>query len=350
MSARSVSFVARGPDGNLGDVLLRRAFIQALRSWDAPIHVFVGQASREFIDGLELDSSDVVHRSKLRFFGAQSCEIIRGRHVVVANTGELRGSWKQVANLGTLALLAAIARLRGGAALISGVSFVPTAGFLVPIFRVLFRLFGTITWRDQDSQDMLKLGSVAPDWGFSLRPLALHPAERSNVLVSLRGDRPRPSAAYIKGLRDLSDELGCQLVVACQVKEDRDACIELARSLSAELLDWPVELSHRTQEDRLRGAMSRSRLIISDRLHVLVLGLVEGAPPVSVHEYRGTKMVRHFKVVGEFPGIVGYAEGDVPAVIVAAGRGAVAEADRAQSSLRDADEYLMTLARSFSNS
>ncbi len=114
----------------------------------------------------------------------------------------------------------------------------------------------------------------------------------------MRGDRPAPSDAFIRSVRDVSNELGLRPVVVNQVVRDLARSRELATSLDAEFLEPWEGGPHAEFEARIRDVYARSAVVVSDRLHALVLGFTEGAVPVGATQGSSEKLDRTFAGAG----------------------------------------------------
>jgi beta-1,4-mannosyltransferase len=91
--------------------------------------------------------------------------------------------------------------------------------------------------------------------------------------------------------------LDAEIVVVTQVARDVERCQELAERWGARHVAW-VSDDHLQQELAVRAVYRRALAVISDRLHVLILGATEGAVPLGWCEHATTKIDRHFDVVG----------------------------------------------------
>src|SRR3954451_19971250 len=81
--------LASGQDDNIGDVVLRREYFDRLRQIGR-LHLFVGQASADFLDALRLQDSDVVYARLRQWHSAAWGSLIRGRVWFVEKPGELQ--------------------------------------------------------------------------------------------------------------------------------------------------------------------------------------------------------------------------------------------------------------------
>ncbi|WP_139279803.1 polysaccharide pyruvyl transferase family protein [Rhodococcoides yunnanense] len=155
-------------------------------------------------------------------------------------------------------------------------------------------------WRDAETLKWFRTGSVAPDWAFSAMPAsATEPpsdeqsAPRSRIAVSFRGDGSVISDSMVIALRDVAKDLGRKLVVVVQVERDQTALRDLAQRLNCDFVGWTTQ-DHLTQERRVRDAYRESSLVVSDRLHALIIAVNEGCVPVGLMEHSTSKVERNF--------------------------------------------------------
>lgn len=160
------------------------------------------------------------------------------------------------------------------------------------------RLSDVTLWRESVSVEQMRCGTLVPDIGFS-EPL--YSAEtgkpRDLLFVSLRGLRSFPSGEWFDGIKQAAERLALRIVVGSQVREDEVRSKEVSDRLGAELIEWG-EKTDMQQEEELRAAYSRSRLVVSDRMHVLVLAVLAGAAPAEVVENPVPKIRDHFSEIG----------------------------------------------------
>jgi len=166
-------------------------------------------------------------------------------------------------------------------------------------------------WRDDETAAYLRFGQAMPDLGYAegmtddeLRAELLSPAtDRKLLVLSLRADvevapRPYPRPEWLAAIREAGRRLGLELWVVTQVQVDDERSRRLAVDLNAELLAWPELADHAGQEARLREVYRRAAVVASDRLHVLIAGVTEGAVPVGLELDDDGKIARHFSAIG----------------------------------------------------
>ncbi|WP_137723934.1 hypothetical protein [Prescottella subtropica] len=298
---------ATGQDENIGDSLLRRAYLEHLRVHGG-ISVWTAQASNDFVAGLGLDPSDRVFTSYRKWYLAALRSAFDARTMVAVNAGEVPLSRRGATRMATLAVLTIWCRLFGGAAVWAGAG-VPRPGawtVLALPYRVVARLCDVVHFRDRESNTSLAVTrEVAPDWAFALGS-ATHEwpssEERSLLAVVLRGDRERPSPAWIAWVRSTAEALGLEPIVVVQVRRDSGTAAWLATELDGVVSHWG-SADHAAREREVRRIYARSAVVVGDRLHGLIVGATEGAVPLGWVESSNGKIRRHFDAIGlDWPG------------------------------------------------
>lgn len=303
-SPRAIFVWATGQEDNIGDVVLRRIELDELRKV-APLHVYTGPASAEFLRGLSVTEDDVLYADHETWWNALRAERKSGIWFV-DKPGEIQLDKstlkRQLKALPTLATI----RQNGGAVLRLGVGLREWNRSIGVPLGLLVRYASKLLWRDNESGQRVKSGSVMPDWAFGDSPTGQRDAGARNLLVvEMRGDRPEPSDSWLAGVREVARISGLQVIVVTQVARDEARGRWLADRLSADLLQWARADDHFSQERKLRNVYSRAALAISDRLHVLIIAAIEGCPPLSVTEWPEQKIQRHFDAIG-YPSVSYY--------------------------------------------
>jgi polysaccharide pyruvyl transferase WcaK-like protein len=88
------------------------------------------------------------------------------------------------------------------------------------------------------------------------------------------------------------------LCVVTQVSVDDERSRRLASDLGAELVGRSHPNGHAAQERRLREVYRRTAVAASDRLHIIIAALTEGAAPVGLQLDDSDKISRHFSTIG----------------------------------------------------
>lgn len=292
---------AMGQVDNVGDTVLRRAFLNALRP-AGDLRVFVGSRDDSYLGGLGLHATDRLYRSSVEWRRDISRALPREPALYAFNAGEMEVQRSYAMRYVRLAPLLVASRLRGGHAVHTGLGIRESTAWRLPIAATL-RLCDIVSWRDAYSRSAMGLGRVAPDWAFALGLsdgallAAEEPADRSILAVSVRYNGQRPDAAFARNLRALATTLGLSIVVVAQIRRDGPLAAELATELGGEALVWEGP-DHAAQEERLRLVYRRARLVVGDRLHAVVLGLTEGALPLVLSDSPLAKATRALDAAG----------------------------------------------------
>lgn len=287
-----------GPAGNIGDALIRRETLQWAEGTSDELIAYIGEAPDVWLRQLGIPDDATVLRSKTSVPRWLWLLATAPRHpVLVFEAGEIpldRGN-----GLRELVFLAEtiIVRLK------RGVVVRPPRGIRAPswpalaIHRLAARLSQVALWRDGATIERARCGTLAPDIGFSAGTRAgLAWSDRTELLVSLRGARPLPDAAWIHAVREAADATGLAIRTVVQVREDEDRARELARLLGGTFDPWG-DTDSVTHEDRLCDRYDAAQLVISDRMHVLVLAALSGAVPVELVPSPTAKIAEAFAAI-----------------------------------------------------
>lgn len=288
-----------GPAGNIGDALIRRETLGWALETSEELIAYVGEAPSVWLQQLGVPEQAVVLRSKKSVPRWLWLLVTAPRHpVLVFEAGEIpldRGN-----GLRELVFLAEtiIVRLKGG------VVVRPPRGIRAPsqpalaIHRLAVRLSQVSLWRDASTMAIARHGTLAPDIGFSAGMRTGRAwIERTELLVSLRGTRPLPDAEWVSAVRESAERAGLSIRTIVQVREDEDRARELAGLLGGTFDAWG-DTDPLLQEERLRERYDAARLVISDRMHVLVLAALSGAIPVELVPHPTAKITRAFAAIG----------------------------------------------------
>jgi hypothetical protein len=290
---------ARGQFDNIGDILLRRQLLDWLRG-NGPLHVYLGQSPEGYAEGLRLQPEDVQYRSFAGWYLAALRSAARGTASYVFKPGEIQltmiGMKEHVSMLPVLALV----RARMGVVARVGVGSRNFARVPRALIWPSIALSNLTLWRDSATADYLGNGSVMPDLGFGEGGGGLteqSDAGRNLLIVSMRADQPYPSVEWLTAVREIADRNGLHIRAVTQVVRDNDKTIRLAADLGGEADGWDGT-GHDVQEERLRTLYRRAVITISDRLHVLVGAVTEGAVPAALLVNSSDKIARHFAAAG----------------------------------------------------
>ena len=303
-----------GQNDNIGDVVLRREYFDRLRKVGR-LNLYMGSASGDFLDGLRLHDEDVVHTSFRQWYAAGWRALARGRSAwFVDKPGELSLDQQTFRRQVKLLPLIVGIRLRRGQVLRLGLAMRAAEPKYLVGLRRLFRLSTLVRWRDTSTASKFRFGVVQPDWAFGWnesRREALD-LDRTDIVVTFRGDRDFPSDVILDELRALAHDGSRHILVVTQVRRDAQRSNDLASRLDAELVPWPAERSLADHEQALRAIYRRSALVVSDRLHALIVGMTEGAVPLCITDRGEPKVARHLDAVGFHGSAVSVNESSMP--------------------------------------
>jgi hypothetical protein len=288
-----------GPDSNIGDALIRRETLRWARNTSDELVVYTGASPDSWLRQLGVPEDATVLRSKrsvprwlwmLATASARPTLMFEAGEVPLHKGNALR----------ELVFLAETILVR----LKRGVVVRPPRGIRAPTYPSLWlharaaRLSQIALWRDEASAALTGGTDEVPDIGFAVPTNApAASAKRNELIVSMRGARPMPSVAWLSAIRAVADAQGLRIRTVVQVREDEDRARELAQALRGEFDPWgstdPV-----TQEAKLRERYSRARLVVSDRMHVLVLAAIDGAVPAELVPNPTAKIANAFATVG----------------------------------------------------
>ena len=294
-----------GQDDNIGDIVLRRRMLREFRAFGS-VRVYCRRPSVGFIEGLRLSQRDRLYTNFDEWCAAMRAAPA-SKVVMIDNPGEL--SVTRHVLMTQLRLLPTLRRIvrAGGLVLRVGVGASRPPGALRRPFHFAFQYHRPFHWRDATSRDAFGFGEVMPDWGFAddgpdaLVPCARSSETRDQLTVALRFDRPYPQRPWFDGVTDFCGRANLRPVVVTQVRRDREVAARLAKDLQADFVDWNADESHVEQERKLRAVYRRCRVSISDRLHVLIVSMTEGAIPICLVDREERKIERHFAAIG-YPG------------------------------------------------
>ncbi len=293
-----VFIAAHGQPDNLGDSVLRRAMLDAFIHTRIERHVLVEHGGSDYTAGLGLTGDDRVYASRARWQRAALSSAVQQRAGFVTNAGEVQLNRRRtkiaVADIPT----AAIVRARGGVPIQTGMAFREPHGSFPWQIAIVSRLSKIATWRDQPSRDYAGVGEVTPDWAFALHGSGARSGVRDLLVVTMRGDRPEPTPAFFESVKTLATARGLRPVVINQVVRDKARSAMMAHAMDVEYIAPWSGGPHDDFERVVRDVYARTQLVMSDRLHALVIGLTEGALPIGTTSGSSEKLDRTFAAAG----------------------------------------------------
>ncbi len=314
--ATQVFFWCRGQDDNIGDAILRRRALRSLRTL-GPVDLFVGGASSSFLSAMGIETTDRLEVSRVRWLLRLYAAGLRGDALLAFNPGEVRPDRKAAMAHLSLIPYQLIGRLTGARSARLGVAIRGSGRLAMLPIRFSIRLTSLNTWRDTETARRLPAGRASCDWAFDEGPGPDGATGPRGVLaISYRGDRPPLSDRVVETLRLLSARTHLEPAVFVQARRDNEAARSLASRLGCTLLPWQDGDSHAEQEAQVRELLSRSRIVVSDRIHALIVGVSEGAVPVAILDRPDQKIDRHMAPAGLGGRVLEIQDGEDPERLV----------------------------------
>ncbi|WP_426120424.1 hypothetical protein [Kocuria sp. LHG3120] len=286
--------VATGAYGNIGDAVIRRRVISWARGL-GQMHVYVGNGDQEWLQQLNVESSATLYSAKYKFRWLLLPLKKKKVRALVFDPGAIPLDRSALPAEFVYLILTLLVRIRGGV-VIRPPRGVKQGYWLTVLFHRLGARASNITlWRTRRSFDLIRVGEICPDTAFQ-EPKhwrGIDDSDRRYLGISLRGKNALPSEAWFSLIQQIVGEHKLTPVVFAQVREDEERAAEIAKLLGSEHFVWGecTELDH---EARLQGLYKRSSLIVSDRLHVLILGALTGAIPLEIVDVPSGKVREHF--------------------------------------------------------
>lgn len=267
--------------------------LQDLGEW----HVYVGAAPQDYVSSLQLPAGTVVYHDPRKWLlqAIRSLMRVHGA-VLIANPGEISSTRIELRNGIILASLSLLARIFSNPIYRLGIGTRDHKSPFIWGHALSVRLASKNIWRDALSREIFRRGTVAPDWAFALDP-SEGAKTRDLVCISYRGDKKLPKQQALTELQGWCDRQGFELVVVSQVKRDVSSHEELAQLLGVRHVH-PDSPTLDEFERIAREAYSRSALVLSNRIHVLILAAVEGASLGGVLGHPDVKVERTFRGAG----------------------------------------------------
>lgn len=291
-----------GEFSNIGDIMHRNELLKWLKPC-GNLHVYVGKAPEDFIQGLEVPTDTVIYTSAIRWLFALLFSPINKTHFVF-NSGELTMRNRRLFLEIILFPFLLSTKLKGGKILRVGVAAASNVRVdFKSLWRWIFGFSTLIMWRTNTSKEFFGLGEVIPDLAFAGKGTLNYDCSeqietRKNLVISMRWDRPYPNNDWLKAVKDFAYNRDLKIWVASQVRKDNPTCVRLANDLKGESVLWEDDVFHLDQGEHLRRIYKDSLLTISDRLHVLIAAVTEGALPSVILTQPSDKVQHHFDVLG----------------------------------------------------
>lgn len=351
---RTVFYSVAAQWDNLGDIEIRNAALDWIRGTGSDVIAYSGSMPAAYVAAFDADDEQVRFVTGAAHYQALLwSHLLRRRASIVFAPGpqafgpRLKTMGKSLVNL----LNVTAVRASGGAVLAAGRSLRGRGRLARRIEVAVVALFQLYVVRDTRSAAVLGQDLVnAPDLAFAhdFGPAA-DSGKRTDVIISLRGDRP----IEVDGLRSVVEVLkaeGLRPVFVTQVKRDDDQHRSLAATFGVSAVLWE-EHSHTDQLKRARNAYANAGAVLSNRLHALIFGIQHGAAPIAVLDKGSDKLTSTLRpwvtlrtTTPDFDGIGGspWAGAD----LVGPAEQVTSEADRARVALASVRRQFVRLLAS----
>lgn len=278
-------------EGNLGDIHIRREAISLVASHVDTGVVYTGAMSSSYVDSFRLPVGWLSVASPHEFLRLLVRDGLKGGAVVIMAPGPapLSGGILSSAKRVAVALFFSLLVIGGNQLLVLGRALRGKRGLALRAEKLMESVASLYMTRDKVSVDLLGgRGIHAPDLAF-LNHVSAPNVKRSIVGVSLRHDRS-VSFEAIEGLVREIRSKSLEPIFVTQVREDGVKNRDLARRFGSKFLPWEDGVCHSEQEALVSNLYDECSAVISDRLHVLLLGARRGAIPVIVDSPAESKL------------------------------------------------------------
>lgn len=283
---------------NIGDTLHRKILLSWLRGNAVELHLYVGKAPESFVEALDLDESDKVYTSLGEWLYAIIFQDFLKRKFFVFNPGEITFSSVRLIKEISLLPFYLYIKATGGKILRIGVAAQSDIKIEKKwLWKSLISLSNKIYWRTIRSAQLFNKGEVIPDLAFYKIDEHVDFATKNVLVISLRGDRKFPTQKWFDAIKEFQTDNDLEPVVVSQVKIDNERTVKIAEKLNARFYIWDNERSHNDQEKIVNEVYRRSKIAISDRLHVLIAAFTKGVIPTVVSVEPSDKVQDHFDVL-----------------------------------------------------
>lgn len=290
MSVQVESFISViAQHANLGDLVIRRNATNWARAHSERTHILATAMPAHYLDAYAFTDDCVVHSSSRSFLQALSASGRAGRSSLVFAPGPSRTpqNAKELARSASNILMARIARARGGSAIALGRA--ARAGSFRPGLLLERRFIESLdAYYARDRLTALEVGTptrTIPD--IALVDESSAATTRDYLALSFRYDHT-PAPAELSSVLRFAEDRGLRVALVTQVRMDNDVHARLANALHIDHVDWPTHRPHGEQLRRVREIYSASEVVVTNRLHAALFGVVEGALP-AVHPGAGSK-------------------------------------------------------------
>jgi hypothetical protein len=283
---------------NIGDTLHRKILISWLRKESLQLHIYVGNSPQSFLDALELKEQDIIYKSLSKWLCALVFKDFFRKKSFIFNPGEITFSKSRLVKELALFPFYFYVKITGGEILRIGVAAKSDIKIGYKwLWNRLISLSNKIYWRTIKSSELFNNGEVIPDLAFYKIDNDIDYSKKSFIVICMRGDRQLPSQKWFEAVKEFQKRNNLQIAVVSQVKIDNDRSKEIATKLEGEYYIWENQYSHNEQEEIVNEIYRKSKISISDRLHVLIAAYTKGVVPTDISVVESNKVQNHFDVL-----------------------------------------------------
>lgn len=291
---------------NLGDAVLRQSAILMCSESESKVVAWAGSMPESYLSVFRSIPGITLVSSVGQFASQVFVGLLKRRVDLLIGPGPwpLEGGSGTLTKRVAIALAALATRVSGGSVFSLGRAFKGSSAAFRVLERMIQRLSSCFTVRDSTSTGLLHFDArVGPDVAFSRQLLgpSNDKARKSSIAISFRFD-DHPNDSAVLGLVELVREMGCEPVFVSQVRRDNMNHERWSELSGAEHVGWPVEVSHARQMERLDEVYSKCGAVVSNRLHVLIFGLTQGALAIDGITSHSTKVSSTISRLGVLSG------------------------------------------------
>lgn len=284
---------------NLGDLVIRRNLVHWLEGLD-DVRVVVGDAPESYVRALEIPESFRTYRGMSQ--ALMGVPRLRSMNIAFAPGEQIIEDRPDVLKVAAANLaLTALAKASRGSVVKVGRGFRGHGPSALALERLAASMSDRVLVRDLEGLRLVQGTRLMPDialWGgiSTVDPALPRSEGRSGVGFSFRSDsRVHVSmlSEYVKSVAILDQGPILSVTQVSRDGETNSACAELLR---CERIDFHAD--HGEQLVRVERAYNSLRFVVSDRLHVLLFGLIAGVFPIGVETGANRKLARQLGAIG----------------------------------------------------
>lgn len=301
-----LSIVAQ--EDNLGDIVIRKALLDSLSCTSTELYIYCGKTSDSYRTAYEIDAKHRLFNSSIRLqleVFKRALTLSRLHLFIAPGPSSFSSKPKDLLKCTANLLNALLVRATGGTVHIIGRAY-RGEGLTKLLYSAMLLLANKASVRDSISKVNVKDRAILiPDFGFVRN--ANHCSVRPYAAISLR-NADKFDDESILNLLNCIRFVNLKPVFVTQVKRDNDAMQALAQKFGSEIIEWRDQ-PHSVQLRRVEQIYSASSIVISNRLHGLILGAVAGCQPIPLADKYNSKLVPTLSTV--FPDIESLSEDDL---------------------------------------